>query len=801
MNVGRLLRVSTRAPGCALTLFFLVTALSVPVHAANWTLVGWNNLGMHCTDGDFSLFSLLPPYNTFHAQLIDPNGNLVTSPTGITVTYEAVADPTGSINSTSQGKLNFWENAQSLFSLPSPLPADAGLAGKSMPGPTNTPQPMSWDPASSWFIAEGVPITPYDDGGNKNYYPLMRLVARDGAGQMLASTDIVLPVSDEMDCRSCHTSTSSDAAKPASGWLTDPDVQIEMRLNILRLHDERQAGDPLYASTLHDAGYDPAGLLATATATTNRKSILCANCHLSEALPGSGRAGVLPLTQAIHGLHAHVTDPVTGMTLDATENRAACYRCHPGSVTRCLRGAMGSAVAADGTLAMQCQSCHGSMSDVAAPTRIGWLNEPACQECHTGTAVNNNGQIRYTSVFDSSGNPRVAVNDTFATNPNTPAAPYNLYRFSADHGGVKCEGCHGSTHAEFPASHPNDNIQSIDHQGHVGMLAECTVCHATQPATVNGGPHGMHPIGSAWVQSHGGAAEQGGTGQCRACHGTDYRGTVLSRSQADRMLSTEFGTKYFWRGFQISCYACHNGPNSEASNPNRPAVVSDVSASTMIDTPVLMVLNATDPDGNPLTLRIVSQPSHGTVGLSGTSATYIPETGFSGNDSFTFAAWDGSIDSNLGHGTVSVGGGSSSPSPTATNTPFPTATPSSGAESTATATRTSAAEDTPTSTRGSSLTPTPTVTRQATVTATATFTQRATLTPTRTFTRQPTRTATPVRTATSTRRPTVTLTPTRTRVPTRTPTPSLAGDSSAVQTERGTRSARIRSWWWSRYTR
>ena len=60
--------------------------------AAPWTLIGWNNLGMHCMDGDYAVFSLLPPYNTIHAQLIDTQGHLVRSAAGITVTYEAVAD-------------------------------------------------------------------------------------------------------------------------------------------------------------------------------------------------------------------------------------------------------------------------------------------------------------------------------------------------------------------------------------------------------------------------------------------------------------------------------------------------------------------------------------------------------------------------------------------------------------------------------------------------------------------------------------------------------------------------------------
>jgi len=163
------------------------------------------------------------------------------------------------------------------------------------------------------------------------------------------------------------------------------------------------------------------------------------------------------------------------LNLGDSANRAACYRCHPGSTTRCLRGAMGGAVAADGSMEMQCQSCHGSMSQVGSTNRVGWFMEPNCQSCHTGTATHNNGQIRYTSVFtDTNGAVRIAVDQTFATQTDTPAPDLSLYRFSAGHGGLQCEACHGSTHAEFPATHRNDNLRNQQIQGHAGVMVECT---------------------------------------------------------------------------------------------------------------------------------------------------------------------------------------------------------------------------------------------------------------------------------------------------------------------------------------
>jgi hypothetical protein len=55
-----------------------------------------------------------------------------------------------------------------------------------------------------------------------------------------------------------------------------------------------------------------------------------------------------------------------------------------------------------------------------------------------------------------------------------------------------------------------------------------------------------------------------------------------------------------------------------------------------------------------LTFRIISQAANATVGLSNNVATYFPNAGFVGTDSFTFAAYNGSRNSNLGTGTVAV---------------------------------------------------------------------------------------------------------------------------------------------------
>jgi hypothetical protein len=369
----------------------------------------------------------------------------------------------------------------------------------------------------------------------------------------------VLPVSDEITCAACHASRPATepnsarlAAKPATGWVNDTNAETDWKKNILRLHDEKQAGNSTYATALTAKGLLASGLYASALAG---KPALCATCHASNALPGTGITGISALTSALHTNHGKVIDPATMLSMDSSTNRSACYACHPGSVTKCLRGAMGDAVDASGNALMGCQSCHGNMTKVGDKARQGWLEEPNCQACHFSGK-------RTMTVFDASGNLVVPTDKRFATNPNTPGTGFSLFRFSKGHGAMQCESCHGSTHAEYPSSHVNDNLQSIALQGYAGTVRECTVCHATPPVTMNGGPHGMHTIGQTWVGKHGDLTKSnGGPAQCAYCHGSDYRGTPLSQVKAARTFSTETGSRSFAAGQNVGCYNCHNGPN------------------------------------------------------------------------------------------------------------------------------------------------------------------------------------------------------------------------------------------------
>jgi hypothetical protein len=140
--------------------------------------------------------------------------------------------------------------------------ANVGLTGNATP--SATPRPLKLDTANLWFEASGIPITPYDDSGAKNYYPTVKVVARDLAGKELATTTTVLPVSDEITCAACHASRAAGetnpallATRPAAGWVNDSNAELDWKKNILRLHDEAAAPPSDGAA---DDGLSPAGL-------------------------------------------------------------------------------------------------------------------------------------------------------------------------------------------------------------------------------------------------------------------------------------------------------------------------------------------------------------------------------------------------------------------------------------------------------------------------------------------------------------------------------------------------------------
>lgn len=507
---------------------------------SGYALLAWSELGMHCIDGkDYSIFSVLPPYNVVHSQLVKKGEPPVLVSTGATIAYQATKDTNKSIDSISSTKTNFWTYVQVLFHA-NPKP-DVGIAGYPVQG--KKASNMSYNASLGYWEAIGVPTIGYDDKGNFNPYPMAKLTAKVG-GKVVANSSIVLSVSDELSCGTCHASGSDPIAEPASGWVNNPDPAKDLKLNILKKHDDRW-NISQYLSQLASSGYTyQSSLYQTAV---NGTPVLCAACHSDNALGAPGISGIGAEASDMHTLHGPQILQSNQQTLDQNslvDDNKSCYLCHPGPVTQCKRGAMNKVL---------CSSCHGTLTYAGNPARNPWIIEPSCQLCH------QNSQ-RYTTTFDN-GQWRAVTDQTFATNQNVPVAGADLYRYSSGHGSVFCSGCHGSPHAEFPTLQPNDSVYSQKLQGYVAKITECSVCHTNITVTPNGGPHGLHTIGQSWVNGHEDYAQQN-LKACAYCHGSDYKGTPLSEAKVARTFNTDDGgKKSFPAGHQFNCYDCHNGPH------------------------------------------------------------------------------------------------------------------------------------------------------------------------------------------------------------------------------------------------
>jgi hypothetical protein len=81
------------------------------------------------------------------------------------------------------------------------------------------------------------------------------------------------------------------------------------------------------------------------------------------------------------------------------------------------------------------------------------------------------------------------------------------------------------------------------------------------------------------------------------------------------------------------------------------AVNTDVGVAVTID----VLTSASDPDGDLLTVTGVGAATNGTVALNGSIVTYTPDSGFSGDDSFTYTVSDGQATAD-GLVTVTVNG-------------------------------------------------------------------------------------------------------------------------------------------------
>ena len=533
------------------------------------TVLAANDLGMHCMDREFSVFSILPPFNVVNAQVLlrDSNGRpYVADDAEVEVFYDDVPDASGSINSYSVGKTDFWSYANELFGVT--LPEGQGLTGLYMPADdpqVRGSQPIEYSLDKEMFSAEGIPITPTDDTLINRPYPLLRISAVDPqSGETIGNLDVVVPVATETDCQNCHRTGAMAADDLAIAWSTNTDLEIQSKINILRLHDAEHF-----------------------TNLETFQPVLCAQCHYSPALdlagtgPAGDQLGKPNFSNVMHEFHGELQD--NGLPVfppnDPVEN--TCYQCHPGSITQCQRGAMK-------TGGMDCNDCHGGMLAVGGTfpllpggsidgnndgnSRRPWVDLPRCQSCHTGDAVNyliganlvadSDWPFRLRQAFatgDASASPLLALTKRFAEDTNT------LFRFSKGHGEIACENCHGSTHAIWPndTNNANDNEAAKKLQGYAGTIIECSVCHESGSLSrTTNGPHGLHNINdSRWYDDGHEDAYEADKDNCKACHGLNLTGTPLAKMPASRSFSIEDDTITYVKEDFVRCDKCHGMPD------------------------------------------------------------------------------------------------------------------------------------------------------------------------------------------------------------------------------------------------
>jgi gliding motility-associated-like protein len=80
-------------------------------------------------------------------------------------------------------------------------------------------------------------------------------------------------------------------------------------------------------------------------------------------------------------------------------------------------------------------------------------------------------------------------------------------------------------------------------------------------------------------------------------------------------------------------------PVNDAPHANSQSISTDQNHAKDI------TLSGSDPEGDPLSYTIVTQPSHGSADIAGATVTYTPSINYAGSDNFTFRVNDGALNS------------------------------------------------------------------------------------------------------------------------------------------------------------
>jgi hypothetical protein len=388
-----------------------------------YVVLAWNDLGMHCANPTYDRVVLLPPYNNLWVQVVrrDNPPQVVTA--GLTVEYSVMN------NTYSYGKQDFgqfWDNAMKLFGIELARNTGLNLVDSNIHNGLSGTMTAKAD----HFEAIGIPLTPVNDDGSWNPYQVGLITVKDAAGNVVAQTDVTLPISDEIDCGKCH------GADPFQ--------------DILEKHDTRNGTD-----------------------LVDQEPVLCASCHGDPALGTANIGEARYLSEAVHGFHATVSP------------QPACYDCHPGQVTQCSRSL--AHTAANGN----CTTCHGDLSQVSGTIqsgRVPWGSEPKCVTCHPGVAGVDTGTALYRNATGHGGvyctgchsSPHAMI-PTNILSDNYQALQYQ----GAEKTIGSCGACHGSSRGpgelgDFAEEHGGSSPR---------VPNACAICHTSVTTNTAQWPH------------------------------------------------------------------------------------------------------------------------------------------------------------------------------------------------------------------------------------------------------------------------------------------------------------------------
>jgi hypothetical protein len=140
----------------------------------------------------------------------------------------------------------------------------------------------------------------------------------------------------------------------------------------------------------------------------------------------------------------------------------------------------------------------------------------------------------------------------------------------------------------------------------------------------------------------------------QASHGTaSIVGSKLSYTPDNNYIGTDQYKYKANNGYKDSVEATVDltviiDPNLKAPN------VADISATTTINTAVIIPTNVTDDQNYPLTYTIIDAPTNGTAIINGSDIEYTPGTDYAGEDILSFKANNGFLDSALVTVTITV---------------------------------------------------------------------------------------------------------------------------------------------------